>query len=104
MPSVGERATRVKETVLQMANHKSAAKRARQSKKRQVRNAGVRTRVKRTVRAFHEAAESGDKKASGATFQEATKALRKAASKGVLHKRTVSRRVSRLSCAHDKVK
>jgi small subunit ribosomal protein S20 len=82
-----------------VANHKQAIKRARQSKKRSARNAAVKTRVKRSVRAFHETAASGDKDAVEAALTKATREIQRAGSKGVLHKRAASRRVARLARA-----
>ncbi len=85
-----------------MARHKSAEKRARQSVKRAARNSAVESRVKTQVRAFREALESGDKSKIDAALLSATRELQKAASKGVLHKRNASRRVSRLVLASNK--
>ena len=82
-----------------MANHKSAKKRARQTVARTIRTRGIRTQVKSTIRAFREALTSGDKKKAEATLDIATRSLRRAASRGVLHSRTASRRVSRLARA-----
>ena len=86
-----------------MATHKSAEKRARQTIKRTERNTGIKSRVKSAVRLFREALASGDKTKISAAFNDATRSLRKAASKGILHKRTASRRVSRLAHAQDAV-
>jgi small subunit ribosomal protein S20 len=82
-----------------MATHRSAEKRARQAKKRAARNQSVDSRVKSMVRGFREALAEGDAKKAEAALGVATRELRKAASKGVLHKRNASRRVSRLVLA-----
>ena len=82
-----------------MATHKSAEKRARQTIKRTARNGALRHRVKTIVRAFREALAAGDATKTAAAFEQATREIRKAASKGILHKRTASRRVSRLALA-----
>lgn len=79
-----------------MANHKSSAKRARQTIKRTERNHAVKSRVRSAVRSFREAIEAGEKELAETKLSIATRELRKAASKGVFHPRTVSRRVSRL--------
>ena len=79
-----------------MANHKSAAKRARQAIKRTERNHAVKSRVRSSVRAFREALASGEQELAENKLAAATRELRKAASKGVFHQRTVSHRVSRL--------
>lgn len=80
-----------------MANHKSAAKRARQNEKRRLRNRARRSRARTLVKRFRAAAEGGDLEAARAGFAAAERELRKAASKGVLKKPTVSRRISRLA-------
>lgn len=79
--------------------HKSAVKRARQSVKRAARNTGIETRVRGFVRAFREALATGDKSKAETALGVATRELRKAATKGVLHKRNASRKVSRLVLA-----
>lgn len=86
-----------------MATHKQAAKRARRNEQRKVRNVGIKTRVKRAVRAFREAADAADKEAAAKAFRHAAEQLRSAASKGVMHARTASRRVSRLTRAFNKL-
>jgi len=80
-----------------VANHKSAAKRARQNEKRKLRNRARRSRVRTLVKRFRTAAETGDVEAARAGFAAAERELRKAASKGVLKKPTASRRISRLA-------
>ena len=79
-----------------MANHKSAAKRVRQSIKRTERNHAVKSRVRSAVRSFREAVAAGENEAAETKLAAATRELRKAATKGVYHQRTVSRCVSRL--------
>jgi small subunit ribosomal protein S20 len=78
-----------------MANHVSAEKRARQTPKRQARNASVRSRVHSAERAVL-AAISDPKKAELA-LREAFSALQK--SRGVLHRNTVTRKMAKLSKA-----
>lgn len=138
---------------VQVANHKQAAKRARQDERRRQRNMAVKSRIRTRVRALRYAVDqlktleagrtihpqdvekhlrgltegkSADltrlgfgevtddatkllskydaeghaallKKLAKADLKESTRLLSKAASKGVLHKRTVSRRISRLT-------
>ena len=79
-----------------MANHKSAMKRARQTIVRTERNRVVKSRVRTTVRQFRDAVAAGNLEEADTLLKAATRELRKASSKGVFHKRTVSRRVSRL--------
>ena len=80
-----------------MANHKSALKRARQNKERQLRNNSKKTRIKNVVKAL----EAAIAEKSPAEVQEhmrlAQKAIAKTAAKGTIHKRTASRSISRLS-------
>lgn len=85
-----------------MATHKSAAKRARQSLDRKARNNRVRARVRSETKAFRVAVTATDKPAALTALETATRQLRRAASKGVLHKRTAARRVSRLMRAANK--
>ena len=82
-----------------MANHKSAKKRARQMVKRTARNRPIKTRIKTVTRAFREALVEGDKTKVEETYNVAAQTLRRAASSGIIPKRTASRRVSRLSLA-----
>ncbi len=82
-----------------MATHRSAEKRARQAKKRALRNQGIDNKVRTVVRGFREALATGDRQKAEEALGVATRELRKAATKGVLHKRNASRRVSRLVLA-----
>jgi len=74
-----------------VANHKSALKRAKQSEERRMRNKMVKTRVKTAIKAI---ATTEDPKAQLPTTQSV---IDKAAKKGVLHKNTASRKISRLA-------
>jgi len=88
-----------------VASHKSAEKRARQTLTRTARNTARLSRVKSAVRIFRKAAAAGtstDKDALAAAFLRATQELRRAASKGVIHKNAAARKVSRLTAAHTK--
>jgi small subunit ribosomal protein S20 len=85
-----------------VASHKSAEKRARQTIKRTIRNTGLRSRVRNAVKAFVAAVAAADKEKIDATFSLATRQIRKAASKNVLHKVSASRHVSRLAKARHK--
>ena len=80
-----------------MANIKSAKKRILTSAKRAERNKAVKSAVKTAVKKVNVAVEAGDKAAAEESFRKAERALTMAASKGVLHKNTSSRKVSRLS-------
>lgn len=80
-----------------MADHKSAAKRARQTPRRQARNRAVKGAVKTRIKRFLAAVHEGDADAARERLREAERELRKAGSKGVLPKGRVSRKVSRLA-------
>ena len=82
-----------------MANTRSAEKRNRQSQKRRARNQGVRTRVKSAVKSVRETIERGDQAAAQEAFQAAARVIDKASSKGVVHRNTASRKISRLAKA-----
>lgn len=82
-----------------MANIKSQIKRNRQNAKAEARNKGVRTALKTASKKVRTAAEAGDGGAATALAREAARAFDKAASKGVVHKRTAARRKSRLAKA-----
>ncbi len=68
-----------------MANIKSQIKRIRTNEKARLRNKSVKSSLKTSVRAFREAADSGDREAATAALVHASRQLDKAASKGVIH-------------------
>ena len=82
-----------------MANIKSQIKRNRQNEKAHERNKAVRTSLKTSTKKVHLAAASGDAEAATARAREASRAYDKAASKGMVHKRTAARHKSRLAKA-----
>ena len=86
-----------------MANHKSALKRAGQNETRRLRNRAVKTRVKNVVKEVREAAAEKSADMAG-VFKTAQTAIAKAAKKGVLHKRTASRKIGRLAKLSQSVK
>jgi len=79
-----------------MANHKSAAKRARQAIKRTERNRFYRTRLKNITRDVREAVEAKDSEKALSALKIANQEFHGFVSKGFLKKETASRRVSRL--------
>jgi small subunit ribosomal protein S20 len=87
-----------------VANHASALKRHRQIVKRTQRNIALRTRLRHLVRAVRAAVAGND--AAGATEKlgDATKALDKAVTKGLIHRNNASRKIGRLSRAVGKLK
>jgi small subunit ribosomal protein S20 len=80
-----------------VANHPSALKRHRQSEKARLANRSVRARLRTMVRQLREAVASGDADSAATRLREATSQLQKAASKGVLHRRTADRQSGRLA-------
>lgn len=86
-----------------MANIKSQIKRNRQNQKRAERNKSVRTSLKTATKKVRAAVAVGDAEVAQARAREAARALDKAASKGIVHRRTVARRKSRLAKAANKV-
>jgi small subunit ribosomal protein S20 len=80
-----------------VANHPSAEKRNRQRIKRTARNRAVKSAVRTHVKSVRAAVAAKDPKKAKEALHEATVAIDKAASKGVLAKKAASRHVSRLS-------
>jgi small subunit ribosomal protein S20 len=79
-----------------VANHKSALKRAGQNERRRLRNKAVQTRVKNVVKDVR-LAVAGDADDAVERLNAAKSVIDNAAKKGVLHKKTASRKVSRLA-------
>lgn len=75
----------------------SALKRHRQSEKRRLRNRAVKSSLKGLTKKLHLFITGQDIEGAKATLPRVIKALNKAASKGVIHKNTASRRISRLT-------
>ncbi|HEV8563424.1 MAG TPA: 30S ribosomal protein S20 [Actinomycetota bacterium] len=82
-----------------MANIKSQIKRNRQNEARHERNKAVRSALKTSTKKARTAVAEGDAEGALAQVREASRELDKAASKGVLHKRTAARHKSRLAKA-----
>ena len=80
-----------------MANTKSAQKAARQAVRRTAVNKARTSRMKSSVRKVEEALASGDKTAAKAALAAAEPVLMRASQKGVIHKNTAARKVSRLT-------
>jgi small subunit ribosomal protein S20 len=80
-----------------MANHKSAEKRIRQIEKRTAINRSRMSRVRTFVKGVETAIASGDKAAAETALRLAQPELHRAITKGVMHKNTVSRKLSRLA-------
>ena len=82
-----------------MANIKSQIKRNRQNEKRHERNRAEKSALKTSTKKVHTAVADGDAEAAQQRFREVSRSLDKAASKGIVHKRTAARRKSRLAKA-----
>jgi small subunit ribosomal protein S20 len=79
-----------------MANTKSAAKRARQTKHRTLNNSRAGTQVKSAKRKLRDLIKAGDKAGAAQAYKEVSSVLDRAAKRGVLHKNNASRNKSRL--------
>lgn len=80
-----------------MANTPSARKRIRQNERRTVRNQARKSRMRTFVKKVETAIAGGDKVAAAAALQAAQPEMQRAAGKGVIHKNTIARKISRLS-------
>ena len=86
-----------------MANIKSAKKRVLTSAKRAERNKAQKSAVKTYIKKVYAAIEEKDKAAAEEALKTAISQMEKAGSKGLFHKGTVSRKVSRLTKAVNKI-
>jgi small subunit ribosomal protein S20 len=80
-----------------VANIKSQIKRNRTNEKARLRNKSVKSSLKTAVRRFHEAADAGDVAKAEGLARDASRALDKAASKGVIHKNQAANRKSAIA-------
>ncbi len=80
-----------------MADHKSALKKIRQDQKRNARNKAVRTRYRNLIKAVRMAVDSGDGARAKEALAMAVPYLDRIVTKGILHKNTAARYVSRLT-------
>jgi small subunit ribosomal protein S20 len=80
-----------------MANTPQAKKRARQNERRFAVNKARRSRIRTYLRNVEEAIASGDQAAAKDALKSAQPELMRGVSKGVMHKNTASRKMSRLS-------
>ena len=80
-----------------MANSPQAKKRARQNAARFAVNKMRRSRIRTYLRAVEEAIASGDQTAAAAALKAAQPELMRGVSKGVMHKNTAARKMSRLA-------
>ena len=80
-----------------MANSPQAKKRARQNLARFAVNKMRRSRIRTYLRAVEEAIASGDQNAAAEALKAAQPELMRGVTKGVMHKNTAARKISRLS-------
>jgi small subunit ribosomal protein S20 len=80
-----------------VANHKSAEKRNRQAQVRRLRNKVNRKMMKTSIRKFDEVLTTGTLEEAQAALRDATIVIARTARKGTIHKKTASRKISRLA-------
>jgi len=77
--------------------HKNVLKAARQSEKRRLRNRSVQSGVRGVIKKLQAAIEGKKPEDAAAMLREASRVLSRAGSKGVIHRNTASRKISRLT-------
>jgi small subunit ribosomal protein S20 len=80
-----------------LANHPSALKRAKQNKQRRLRNVSMKSHIRTTVKKVQKSLEAGTLESARPALTQATSLIDRASSKGIIHRRTASRKISRLS-------
>ena len=80
-----------------MANTPQSKKRARQNERRAAVNKARRSRIRTFLRRVEEAIASGDKEAAATALRAAQPEMMRGVTKGIFHKNTASRKMSRLS-------
>ena len=86
-----------------MANIKSAKKRIIVNQTKAARNKAIRSRVKTAIKKVDAAIAANDKVATAEALRNATSEIEKAVTKGVYHKNTAARKISRLALAANKL-
>ena len=86
-----------------MANIKSAKKRILVDRRNAERNKAIKSKVKTAIKSVDAAIAAGDKDAASKALTTAISEINKAASKGVFHKKTASRKISRITVAVNKI-
>ena len=79
-----------------MANHKSAIKRHRQSEKKRLKNRQVKSVLHTQIKKANFEIKAGSAKPQDGAVRLAVKTLASAVTKGIMHKKTASRKISRL--------
>jgi len=80
-----------------MAHHKQAKKRIRRNNKRSIINRDRIGRIRTALKGVELAIEAGDKAAAETAYKLAQPAMQRGVTKGILHKNTVARKLSRLN-------
>ena len=80
-----------------MATHKSALKRAKQSEVKRLRNMSYKTRAKKAVKEVRDAVASNSEDQAREGLRKAVSTIQKTASKGVIHRKKASRKISRIA-------
>jgi len=86
-----------------MANIKSAKKRILVDRRNAERNKAIKSKVKTAVKKVDAAIAANDKAAASSALKAAISEIDRAASKGVFHKKTASRKISRITLAVNKI-
>ena len=86
-----------------MANIKSQQKRNRTNERARLRNKSVKSSLRTAVRAFRDAADTGDKEKAAELLLTTNRKLDKAASKGVIHKNQAANKKSALAKTLNKI-
>ena len=86
-----------------MANIKSAKKRILVERRNAAKNKAIKSRVKTAIKKVDAAIAANDKAAASTALTAAISEIDRAASKGVFHKKTASRKISRMSIAVNKI-
>jgi small subunit ribosomal protein S20 len=86
-----------------MANIKSAKKRILVERRNAEKNKAIRSKVKTAIKKVDAAIAANDKAAAATALTSAISEINKAASKGVYHKKTASRKISRMTIAVNKI-
>ena len=86
-----------------MANIKSAKKRILVDRRNAERNKAIKSKVKTAIKGVDAAIAAGDKDAASKALTTAISEINRAASKGVFHKNTASRTISRITVAVNKI-
>lgn len=97
-----EHVTKILKLVV-MANHKSAIKHHRQSLKRRTHNRSAKTAVRSALKNASAAIQSGNKAEAEKLTREAESMMSKATKKGLFHRSTLSRKISRLQSQASKI-